>query len=51
VSGLLAGMLDGLDDSTRGGALDALRATIATHATSDGVLYRSAAWIISARRP
>jgi len=51
VSGLLAWMLDGLDDTSRAGALDALRNTIAAHETRDGVLYESAAWIIAARRP
>ncbi len=50
VSGLLAWMLDGLDDTSRAGALDALRATIAAHETPEGVQYASAAWIISARR-
>lgn len=51
VSGLLAWMLEGLDDTSRTGALDALRATIAAHETSDGVLHASAAWIVSAKRP
>jgi SAM-dependent methyltransferase len=51
VSGLLAWMLEGLEDTSRAGALDALRTTIAAHETADGVLYESAAWIVSARRP
>jgi SAM-dependent methyltransferase len=51
VAGLLGWMLDGLDDHDREAANDALRATIAAHATPDGVVYDSAAWIIQATRP
>jgi len=51
VSGLLAWMLEGLEDDGRAAAHDALRATIAAHVTPDGVLYDSAAWIIQATRP
>jgi SAM-dependent methyltransferase len=51
VVGLLGWMLDGLDDEGRAAGQDALRATIAAHATPEGVLYDSAAWIIRARRP
>jgi SAM-dependent methyltransferase len=51
VAGLLGWMLDGLDDDRRARAQDALRATIAAHATPDGVVYDSAAWIIGATRP
>lgn len=43
-------MLDGLDDDARAGVLDALRASVAQHATPDGVRYGSAAWIVRARR-
>ena len=43
-------MLQGLDDHGRTCALDALRATIDAHETADGVLYPSAAWIVTARR-
>ena len=35
----------------RARALGALRATIEAHETPDGVLYPSAAWIVTARRP
>ncbi len=49
-SGLLAWMLDGLDDAGRGGALDALRATIEAHQTPEGVTYDSAAWLVTATR-
>lgn len=51
MSGFLGWMLEGLDDAGRTRALDALRATIADHETRDGVLYRSAAWLITATRP
>jgi SAM-dependent methyltransferase len=51
VVGLLGWMLKGLDDHGRAAAQDALRATIASHATPDGVVYESAAWIIRATRP
>jgi SAM-dependent methyltransferase len=51
VLGLLGWMLDGLHDTDRADALDALRATTAAHETADGVLYESAAWIIRATRP
>jgi len=51
VLGLLGWMLEGLDDVGRATAQDALRSTIAAHATPDGVVYDSAAWIIRATRP
>jgi SAM-dependent methyltransferase len=51
VLGLLGWMLDGLDESGRARALDALRATLTAHETPDGVLYGSAAWLIRATRP
>jgi SAM-dependent methyltransferase len=40
-----------LDDLRRERALALLRATIDAHATDEGVLYPSAAWIVTARRP
>jgi SAM-dependent methyltransferase len=48
--GLLGWMLEGLDEARRTRALDDLRATLAAHATSDGVRFDSAAWVISATR-
>ena len=51
VSALHAGMTDGLDEETRDGALAALRADLAGHATERGVLYGSATWLVQARRP
>ncbi len=50
VAGMLGWMLEGLDATTRAGALDALRGTLAAHATDRGVIYNSAAWIIQAAR-
>jgi hypothetical protein len=43
-------MVDGLDDAARGRAMDALRATIASHETTDGVRYGAAAWTTRAVR-
>jgi SAM-dependent methyltransferase len=51
VLGLLGWMLHGLDDNQRGQALGNLHATVTAHATSHGVLYQSAAWLICATRP
>ncbi len=49
--GLMGWMLEGLDDASRAQAIDTLHATMAAHATPDGVLFGSAAWIIQATRP
>jgi SAM-dependent methyltransferase len=49
--GMARGMLQGLDDADRTRALDALRATMEAHDTGDGVVFGSATWIITARRP
>jgi SAM-dependent methyltransferase len=51
VLGLMGWMLAGLDDGTRGRAVDALRATMAAHETSEGVVFGSAAWTIAATHP
>lgn len=51
LSGLMAWMLDGLDDAGRARALDGLRETIAAHAGVDGVVYDSATWTVRATRP
>jgi SAM-dependent methyltransferase len=48
VVGLAGWMMQGLDESGRAHALEALRASIAAHVTDDGVQYDSAAWIITA---
>jgi SAM-dependent methyltransferase len=50
VLGLMGWMLDGLDDTGRARAVDDLRATMAAHETSDGVVFGSAAWTIRAIR-
>ncbi len=44
-------MLKDLDELTRARALDNLRATVAAHETPDGVVFGSAAWVITARKP
>ena len=51
VLGLMGWMLEGLDDDGRARAIDALHATLAAHATPDGVFFDSAAWTIQATRP
>jgi SAM-dependent methyltransferase len=51
LSGLMGWMLEGLGADDRARALDDLRATIAAHDTSEGVVYGSAAWVIRAIRP
>jgi SAM-dependent methyltransferase len=51
VLGLMGWMLEGLDDTGRARAIDALHATMAAHETPDGVLFDSAAWIIKGSNP
>jgi hypothetical protein len=51
VLGLLEWMLEGVDGPGRARALNDLRATIAAHETTGGVLYESAVWIVRAQRP
>ena len=51
VLGLLGWMLDGLDDTGRKRALDALSATVTALAGSDGVAFAAGAWLIRAVRP
>ncbi|HLG00882.1 MAG TPA: methyltransferase domain-containing protein [Acidimicrobiia bacterium] len=48
--GLVRGLTQDLDDATRARALDDLQQVLADHATADGVVFASAAWIINARR-
>lgn len=50
VLGLSGWMADGLDEAGRARALAALRRSIEAHATPDGVVYGSAAWVVTARR-
>lgn len=49
--GVVRGLTQSLDADARAAAMDALRAMIAAHATPDGVLFGSAAWLLTARRP
>jgi len=44
------GLLEGLDAADTARALDALRATIDDHATPDGVVFGSRAWLVRAVR-
>ena len=50
VIGLLHWMLDGVDEAGRARALDDLRSMLSEHATQDGVVLESAAWVITAHR-
>jgi SAM-dependent methyltransferase len=50
VLGVLGWLLRDLDDAGRALALENLRTTLAAHATSGGVTFGSAAWLIRARR-
>ena len=50
VLGLMGWMLNGLDDTGRKRALDALSATVTAHASSDGITFASGAWLIRAVR-
>ncbi|GAC1603682.1 MAG: class I SAM-dependent methyltransferase [Acidimicrobiales bacterium] len=49
--GITRGLTQGLDDTARTAALTALQDTAARHTTPDGVLFGSAAWLITARCP
>ncbi|UYQ63657.1 class I SAM-dependent methyltransferase [Streptomyces peucetius] len=51
VSGMLTWLVDDLDDVGRARALAGLRVNIETHETPEGVLYMSAAWLVTATRP
>ena len=44
-------MLEDLDEATTAQALEKLRATVAAHETPDGVVFNSAAWVLTARKP
>ena len=50
VLGVVGWLLEGLDDASREGAIDSLRRSLTDHKTATGVLYGSAAWVITARR-
>ena len=44
-------LFEDLDDASKTQALDNLRATMDAHQTPDGVIFGSASWIITARKP
>jgi SAM-dependent methyltransferase len=48
--GIVHGLTHELDDAKKAEALDALRATVEAHATGDGVLFGTSAWLITATR-
>jgi SAM-dependent methyltransferase len=50
IRGLLAWMLEGLDETGRARARDALRDRMHAHNTPEGVLLDSAAWLVTAAR-
>jgi SAM-dependent methyltransferase len=49
-SGIARGLMQDLDDAQRARAFDALRATMAEHASADGVAFGASAWLATARR-
>jgi hypothetical protein len=49
--GIAGWMMDGLDEAGRATAIGDLRASLAAHETARGVVYDSATWIVTARRP
>ena len=50
-TGISRGLTGDLDDAHKARALEALRATCESHDTGTGVVFGSAGWVISARRP
>ena len=50
IMGIVKGLTEGLDDETRERALENLRQTVKAHETPEGVLFGSAAWLVTARR-
>jgi SAM-dependent methyltransferase len=49
--GIVRGLTEGLAPEARQLAFDNLRRTIAAHVTEEGVVFDSAAWLITARKP
>lgn len=50
-TGIARSLLSDVDDATKAKALDALHDAMRAHETADGVLFKSATWFISARKP
>ncbi len=48
--GIVEGLTDGLDDQQRAQAMSNIQEVLAAHATPDGVLIGSSAWLITAQR-
>lgn len=48
--GIVKGLTQDLDDAAKARALEDLQQVLADHATTEGVVFASAAWIITARR-
>jgi SAM-dependent methyltransferase len=48
--GITRSLLEDLDDAGRQAALDRLRATVEAHATAEGIVFESAAWLVTAQR-
>ncbi len=51
IAGQLSGFLEALEPAQRQVARDDLRAVMAAHETPEGVLFRSACWLVTARVP
>jgi hypothetical protein len=49
--GIVEGLTDGLDEPTKASALAALREAVVEHETPEGVLFGTAAWLITAQLP
>jgi hypothetical protein len=49
--GMTRGLTHDLDDAGRAAALAALYAAMRAHETSEGVLFRGSAWLVTASRP
>lgn len=49
--GIVEGLTQDLDDTTKARALDAVHGALVAHDTDEGVLLGSSAWLITARRP
>lgn len=48
--GIVRGLTNDLDEATKADALERLQAQLASHASGEGVMFGSAAWLITARK-